>query len=83
MYAPVGQDESITVVPRGVLGIGIEETSRGKIRDDGRERACLIEYRENNTWATGAKPIGAPRPSNVKALKATGTSEHAALTRMA
>lgn len=70
---PVGEDESISVDPLGILGVGSEEPERR--REDkgqqetapggpGRSRAESSEefktHLDHRTWAAGAIPIGAP-----------------------
>ena len=68
---PVGKNESITVVPLGVLWVGVEESGRrsGRAKVRGNHQTHL----EKRTWAAGAMPIGAPAKKRMSGGAATGT----------
>ena len=59
---PVRKDESIAIEPLWVLWVGIQEADRVKRTLISSLTSLGINnlYRENNIWAAGANPIGAP-----------------------
>lgn len=63
MNIPIGKNKSITVIPLGVLGVGVEESRAVRMNLEAPSFSNEYPYLEKRTWAAGAIPMGAPIPS--------------------